>query len=66
MASTTATRDPGHILPMPGTGIVPLLARPVQGLNSMATLKASLIASVMGIENWLLHLTHATGPEHPY
>jgi hypothetical protein len=31
----------------------------------MATLKASLIANIIGIEGWLLRLTQVMGPEHP-
>jgi hypothetical protein len=58
-------RDSGHIFVAPGDDIVPLLAHPVPGLNSMATLKASLIASIIGIQNWLLRLTQEMRPKHP-
>ena len=34
VASTTATRDPGHIFVAPRNDIVPLLAHPVPGLSS--------------------------------
>jgi len=38
-----------------------LLDDPVPELIAMTTLKASLIASVIGFEGWLLHLLR---PEH--
>src|ERR1700733_13545084 len=35
-----------------------------RGLTLMATLKASLIVSIIGIENLLLRLTHVMEPRH--
>jgi hypothetical protein len=48
-------RDRDHHLRAPGGDIVPLLDDPVPELI-VTTLKASLIASVIGFESWLLHL----------